>query len=295
MNCDVSDAKGLFSHVFDTFVRTNWNDPNSRLHQAIRYCLEGEGKRVRALLSMLVCESYGKNMRHALSSAVAVEMVHAYSLAHDDLPCMDNDSLRRGKPALHIAFDECTALLAGDAILTDAMRVIVDEQFLPDAVFVPMSNRARLIKELASAAGGNGMVFGQDQDMFWTGRENVNLPTLETIHRLKTGAMIGAACAMGAISAEAGEEHVLKWREFGSLVGLAFQAIDDALDAHGSIGKTPNKDLEQKKMTYMALFARDDVLKMAREKTLAAVNLIPGNIRANRLIQFIDALLSRQI
>lgn len=289
-----SDMIGLFSHVFRNFIGINWPDQNSRLHQAIRYCLDGEGKRVRANFVLLVCESYGHECRQALSSAVAVEMVHAYSLAHDDLPCMDNDDFRRGRPSLHRAFDECTALLAGDAILTDSMRVLVDDEFFPDAAFVVPSDRIKLVRELTTAAGGMGMVYGQDLDMYWTGRGDYDLRTLETIHRLKTGALIGAACAMGAIAAGAPMDHVKQWREFGVKVGLAFQAIDDAIDGHKATGKTPNKDKNQKKLTYMTLYGAEDVLALARKKTEDAKNLIPGNVSADRLISFVVHLLSRQ-
>ena len=249
---------------------------------------------MRALLAMLVCDSYGKDLRLALSSAVAVEMVHAYSLAHDDLPCMDNDDLRRGRPALHKAFDECTALLAGDAILTDAMRVLVDHDFFPDAAFVRMSDRARLVREMVIGAGGQGMVYGQDQDICWTGKLNSSLGQLESIHKAKTGALMGAAASMGAIAAGASESDVCNWREFGALVGLAFQAMDDVLDDAPATGKTANKDKDQKKLTYMALFAREDVMNIARKHTGDAIDLIPGNVRRDDLINFIEALTSRQ-
>lgn len=289
-----SDNIGLFSHVFQHFVATRWPDRDSRLHQAIQYCLGGDGKRVRANFVLLVCESYGHGSRQAFSSALAVEMVHAYSLAHDDLPCMDNDDFRRGRASLHRAFDECTALLAGDAILTDSMRVLVDEEFFPDAGFVSYSDRVKLVRELTTAAGGQGMVYGQDMDMYWTGRGDYDVRALETIHRLKTGALMGAACAMGAIAAGAPPDHVARWRTFGANVGLAFQAIDDAIDGKKTTGKTPNKDKSQKKLTYMTLFAAEDVLALAAEKTAEAKNLIPGNVSADRLIQFVVHLLSRQ-
>ncbi len=289
-----SETIELFSHVFKNFVGRNWSNRESRLHQAIRYCLSGEGKRIRANFTLLVCESYGRGCRQAFSSALAVEMVHAYSLAHDDLPCMDNDDFRRGRPSLHRAFDECTALLAGDAILTDAMRVLVDDELFPDAAFVAVPDRVKLVRELTAAAGGQGMVYGQDMDMHWTGRGDCDVQTLETIHRLKTGALIGAACAMGAIAVGAPLDHVERWRKFGVSVGLAFQAIDDAIDGNETTGKTPNKDKNQKKLTYMTLFAADDVLALAREKTNEAINLIPGNVSADRLINFVGHLLSRQ-
>jgi len=290
----VDDLRNDFSRVFSDFVNRSWSDSKARLHGAIRYCLEGDGKRTRALLALLICESYGRNPRLAFSSATAVEMVHAYSLAHDDLPCMDDDSMRRGRPSLHVAFDECTALLAGDAILADAFRVLVDEEFFSDAAFISLTDRSRLVRELALASGGHGMVYGQDRDMYWTGRNDFNLETLETIHRNKTGALIGAACAMGAISGGASHSDISAWREIGTLIGIAFQAVDDALDGSTTLGKTPGKDLSQKKLTYMTLFARNQVMDFAREKTESAIALIPSNTRSDRLIEFIGRLLSRQ-
>lgn len=287
-------CRDLFASTFENLLGRQWGDQKSRLHQAIRYCLTGGGKRVRATLSMLVCEAYGKNFRLALSAATAVEMIHAYSLAHDDLPCMDNDDMRRGRPSLHKAFDECTALLAGDAILTDAMRVLVDDEFFPDAAFVGVSDRTRLVRELVLAAGGQGMVYGQDQDIFWTSKSDFTLQDLEGIHRAKTGALMGSAAAMGAITAGALESDVVKWRQFGILIGLAFQAMDDVLDDAPTTGKTANKDKEQNKLTYMTLFAREEVQDIARRHTRDAINLIPSNVRRDDLIELVDSLLARR-
>ena len=290
----IEPINALFSRSFDNFLDSQWRDGESRLHHAIKYCLSGGGKRVRASLAMLVCSAYEKNPRLALSSAAAVEMVHAYSLAHDDLPCMDDDDMRRGRPSLHRAFDECTALLAGDAILTDAMRLLVDDDFFPDASLVRVSDRVRLVRELSSAAGGFGMVYGQEKDIFWTARSKFSLGDLELIHRAKTGALMGAAAAMGAISAGATDESVQIWREFGVLLGLSFQAIDDALDASAATGKTPNKDQQQKKLTYMTLFERDKVIEIAKSHSTTAIQLIPGNVRRDELINFIGTLVSRE-
>jgi geranylgeranyl diphosphate synthase, type II len=287
-------SKEMFANTYSNFLQKNWTDTNSRLHQSIRYCLEGGGKRVRALLSMLVSEAYGRDPRVALSAAVAVEMVHAYSLAHDDLPCMDNDDMRRGRPSLHKAFDDCTALLAGDAILTDAFRVLVDEDFFADTSLVRVGDRLKLVQELVVAAGSQGMVYGQDKDIFWTAKNNFNLDDLESIHRSKTGALIGAATAMGAISAGAPTADIRAWREFGVLIGLAFQAIDDALDDADSTGKTANKDKNQNKLTYMRLFTRDEVIGLARRHTDLAITFIPSYVKQDELIGFIGSLIARR-
>ena len=294
MNALINKHLGLFSHVYLEFVSKAWPDTNSRLHKAIIYCLQGEGKRVRGLLSMLVCSAYGRDPRQALSAAVAVEMLHAYSLAHDDLPCMDDDSYRRGRPSLHKAFDEATALLAGDAILTDAMRVLSDDSFFPDSGLVSATQRLKMIRELSLAAGGHGMVYGQDFDLFWTGREHYSDQVLDLIHRHKTGALLGASCAMGALSGGASDTDAQTWREIGTLIGVAFQAIDDTLDSEAEIGKTPGKDKIQKKLTYMSLHSASEIHDIAKKLTDKAIHLIPGNVSANELIQFTRELVFRR-
>lgn len=283
----------LFRLTFGNFLSSAWQFQESRLHQAIHYCLEGEGKRVRGLMCMLTCDAFGKDPRRALSSATAVEMIHAYSLAHDDLPCMDNDDWRRGKPSLHKAFDQATALLAGDAILTDAMRVLADADFYPYGGSISDSEKIKLVGELALAAGGQGMVYGQDLDMYWTGKGSCDVATLDRIHAGKTGAMMGAACSMGAISAGASPGQVLAMRKFGILVGLAFQAIDDVLDALAVTGKSAGKDKAQGKLTYLGLFSEQEVRTKARNMTLEAQKGLPPGIKSGELVRFVEELVFR--
>ena len=283
----------LFKLTFGNFLSSAWQLRESRLHQAIRYCLEGDGKRVRGLMCMLTCEAFGKDPRLALSSATAVEMIHAYSLAHDDLPCMDNDDWRRGKPSLHKAFDQATALLAGDAILTDGIRVLADADFYPFGHLVGDSDKIKLVGELTLAAGGQGMVCGQDLDMYWTGKGSCDLATLDRIHAGKTGALMGAACSMGAISAGASPDQVLAMRKFGISVGLAFQAIDDLLDAASVTGKSAGKDKSQGKLTYLALFSEEDIRTKARNITSEAQKGLPAGIDSEKLVRFVEELVFR--
>lgn len=283
----------IFSDAFKPWLETTWPIEDSRLHNAIKYCLSGDGKRVRALIAMMVCESYGKDPKVALPAAIAVEMVHAYSLAHDDLPCMDDDDTRRGRPSLHKAFDESTALLAGDAILTDAFRVLSDPSFFPVHGVMTSEQRLCCVAELSLAAGGQGMVFGQDEDMYWTGRGQYDLKTLERIHRGKTGALLGACAAMGAIVGGATNREVADWREFGILVGLAFQAVDDLLDEADNTGKSVGKDRQQGKLTFLSLFTNDEVLNLAKGYTDAAVARVPDKERAQKLIEFSQKLIFR--
>jgi geranylgeranyl diphosphate synthase type II len=284
----------LFAASFTGFLENSWPDQSSRLHQAIHYCLSGDGKRVRALLAMMVCESYGKDPQLALTAAIAVEMIHAYSLVHDDLPCMDNDDWRRGRPSLHKAFDDATALLAGDAILTDAMRVLVDAEFNPHVSALNDHQRLLNVRELTRAAGSYGMVYGQDQDMLWTGRGRYTAETLEKIHIGKTGGLIGASCAMGAVAAGVSESEIECWRKFGVFVGLAFQAIDDTLDDTDKTGKTKGKDAVQGKLTFLSLYANDEVLNLARAYTDKAIAVIPQGIRADSIVDFAKDLVFRR-
>lgn len=283
----------LFTSVYQPWVEKTWATENSRLHNAIRYCLSGEGKRVRATISMMVCEAYGKDPRFALPAAVSTEMIHAYSLAHDDLPCMDDDDLRRGRASLHKAFDEATALLAGDAILTDSFRVLSDADFFPSEFKLTIEQRLKSVTELSLAAGGQGMVLGQDEDMFWTGRGHYDLKTLERIHRGKTGALLGASASMGAIAAGAPDSSIPQWREFGVMIGLAFQALDDLLDESNSTGKSKGKDKAQGKLTFLAQYTNDEVLSLAKSYTQTAIALIPDKDRARYLIEFVEKLVFR--
>ena len=294
MDPRLSSHLSLFNLSYQHFIATTWLDRESRLHQAIRYCLEGEGKRVRAMLAMLTCDAFEKEPRRALSAATAVEMVHAYSLAHDDLPCMDNDDWRRGRPSLHKAFDEATALLAGDAILTDAMRVLADDDFYAESSHISDQARLQLVRELALAAGGHGMVFGQDLDMLWTGKGLCERLMLDRIHRGKTGALVGAACSMGAVAAGASRDEITALRQFGVCIGLAFQAIDDTLDLTAATGKSVGKDQAQGKLTYLSLYRSEDVVAMAREWTEKAQGVLPRGLKSEALIRFAEELVFRK-
>ncbi|MBE5314075.1 MAG: polyprenyl synthetase family protein [Xanthomonadales bacterium] len=223
-------------------------DEPRRLHEAMRYACLGGGKRVRPLLvyaSGLSCGASEPDLDHA---AAAVEFIHAYSLVHDDLPAMDDDSLRRGRPTVHIAFDEATAILAGDALQTLAFEVLAQAPL--DA-----ATRVELLATLARASGAAGMCGGQALDLAVTGGDQT-LPQLQRMHALKTGALIRAAVRMGALcaGAEAATQSTLD--DYAAALGLAFQIRDDLLDIEGSaeaLGKTPGKDAEQGKPTYPAL------------------------------------------
>ncbi len=236
-------------------------DCPQRLSDAMAYSLLAGGKRLRPLLVLLGCEACDGDAEAALPAACAIEMVHTYSLIHDDLPAMDDDLLRRGRPTCHIEFDEATAILAGDGLLTLAFELLADG-------IHPAKSAVECCKVLASAAGYCGMVGGQMADL---NAENAGLQTLEqleAIHHRKTGRLLTAALTMGGIVAQASEEQLKALRKYGECFGLAFQITDDLLDVVGDrvkMGKAVGKDSEHGKLTYPSLIGEVESRTKARE------------------------------
>jgi farnesyl diphosphate synthase len=223
-----------------------------RLAQAMRHAVLGGGKRLRPLLVHAAGHAFGAPVEATDAPATAVELVHAFSLVHDDLPAMDDDALRRGRPTVHVAFDEATAILAGDALQALAFAVLAQAP-------LPAEARVALVRELASASGVDGMCAGQALDMQATGR-TLALPELEALHSLKTGALIRAAIRMGAIAAGAPEAVRGSLDCYAAALGLAFQIRDDVLDVEGDdaqLGKTAGKDAAQGKNTYPGLLGME--------------------------------------
>ena len=233
----------------------------ARLHEAMRYAALGGGKRVRPLLSFAAGEVTGAARERLEVAASAVELIHAYSLVHDDLPCMDDDVLRRGKPTVHVEYDEATALLVGDALQTLAFQLLAEHRLADEP-----NAQLEMVKLLAIAAGSRGMAGGQQIDLESTG-ETLALPELEFMHIHKTGALIRAAVLVGAACGKPLDERERAGLDrYAKAVGLAFQVVDDLLDYEGStatLGKTAGKDSRQGKPTYMS------VLGVARAKALA--------------------------
>jgi farnesyl diphosphate synthase len=224
----------------------------ARLHAAMRHASLGGGKRLRPLLVYATGQALGAEDETLDAAAAAVELIHAYSLVHDDLPAMDDDALRRGRPTVHIAYDEATAILAGDALQALAFEVLADAPVEPEL-------RVELLRCLARAGGAAGMCGGQAMDLAVTGGGQ-SLVSLQRMHRLKTGALIGASVELGARIGRASAGRLAGLGEFAEALGLAFQIRDDLLDVEGSaeeIGKTPGKDAEQGKPTYPALLGID--------------------------------------
>lgn len=246
----------------------------SMVQQAMVYSLQAGGKRVRPVLCMLAAEAVCARAEQALSCAVALEFIHTYSLIHDDLPAMDDDDLRRGKPTNHKVFGEGLAILAGDGLLTEAFGVLARDASLPH------ERRVEAIRVLAESAGWRGMVGGQSLDLEGeeltrSGKPYV-LSHLQLIHRLKTGALLRASLELGAIAAGASEEQRHTLREAGDAMGLAFQIQDDILDATSTdeqMGKRVGKDAGKGKITYPSLLGLDASVKALKEATERAVML----------------------
>jgi geranylgeranyl diphosphate synthase type II len=250
------------------------SDAPARLVQAMDYSLSAGGKRLRPMLVFCGCEAVGGDAENAMPAAAAFEMIHTYSLIHDDLPSMDDDDLRRGKPTCHKAFDEATAILAGDAMCTYAFQAIL--QGVKDAT------KARdAAKELAIAAGLEGMVGGQVADLEGEGTKP-DIEQLQYIHRRKTGALITSAVVCGGILGGADETQLKALRAYGENVGLAFQVIDDILDETATaeeLGKSPGKDSAAGKQTYPALMGLEKARDYADElvqRALQEIDILQG-------------------
>lgn len=242
-----------------------------RLHAAMRYSLLGGGKRVRPLLVMAAGNLGGAVDSALIRSAAAVEMIHAYSLIHDDLPCMDDDVLRRGKPTCHVEFDEATALLAGDALQTQAFVVLADP-----AAGLLASRQVTMLKLLADASGAAGMAGGQAIDLASVGLQ-ISLPELEYMHILKTGALIRVSVLLGGHCAGLEEDQLLSLDRYAKAIGLGFQVVDDILDATAdtaTLGKTAGKDAANDKPTYVTLLGLDAAREMANDLHQQALQAI---------------------
>jgi geranylgeranyl diphosphate synthase type II len=233
----------------------------SRLTQAMRYSLMGGGKRLRPVLALMAAEACGADPVVALPGACALEMIHTYSLVHDDLPAMDDDDLRRGRPTCHKAFDEATAILAGDGLLTLAFEIVARD-------VTPAEAAAASVRLLAEAAGPAGMVGGQMADLQAQGRTDGTPHLLEAIHRRKTGALLRAALGLGGIAAGADAAQRQALDTYGRAVGLAFQIVDDLLDVQGDetkLGKRVGKDSGLGKWTYPGFLGIEGSRRKARQ------------------------------
>ena len=240
-----------------------WIDPHApaNLGQAMRYAVLGAGKRLRPLLVLAACEAVGGPLAQALRAACAVELIHAYSLVHDDMPCMDNDVLRRGKPTVHVQFGQAQALLAGDALQALAFELLV-----PDNAALPASVQVQWCRLLAAAAGSQGMAGGQAIDLASVGQP-LSEAQLRHMHRLKTGALLQCSVDMGAACGTVDAAARAALSQYGSALGLAFQVVDDILDVtqdSATLGKTAGKDAASDKPTYVSLLGLEQAMAYAQ-------------------------------
>lgn len=289
MNFDIetylSRKRNLVNFYLDELYN-NKQDSSHSLIKSIRYSLTSDGKRLRPILCMASCELFSGEYQKVVGVASAIEMIHTYSLIHDDLPSMDNDDVRRGKPTNHIEFGESTAILAGDALLADAFSLITNE-----LVFNGCNPEISLkvISILSNSIGSKGMVLGQAMDLFFEGKENIDVETLSKIHFLKTGALIEASIMIGAHLGGANEDELELLRNFSRKIGLSFQISDDILDITGSkdFGKQTGSDAKKNKQTFASVLGIDrskDLVKSLTEEALRELDKLDKKINPIREI-----------
>lgn len=265
-------------------------EPMASLYDAMEYSLLAGGKRIRPLLTLETCRLCGGDVEKALPFACAVEMIHTYSLIHDDLPCMDDDDLRRGRPTNHKVYGEATAILAGDGLLTAAFESALEAKGLTAEQVVAAASC------LAQAAGGRGMVGGQALDMAAEGRA-VTARDVEQLQKLKTGALLSAAAEMGCIVAGGGEADQAAVRKYAYKIGLAFQIRDDMLDVTSdeqTLGKPIGSDADNEKTTFVTLRGLEDCETMVRTLTEEAIAALAGFRDAGFLTYLAEALAGRE-
>ena len=267
---NMTEYKSLIDAELDDYF-TPAGLPYDGLLESMRYSLTAGGKRIRPILVLEFCRISGGDVQKALPVACAIEMLHTYSLIHDDLPCMDNDDLRRGKPTNHVVYGECTAVLAGDALQAEAFGTILRSELSADA-------RANCAEILADAVGSDGMCAGQFLDM--AGENKVlSEEDLNEINSRKTGALLIAACKMGVAAAGGSDEQLEAAALFGAAIGAAFQIRDDILDVistNEALGKPVGSDAQENKNTYMALYGEERCMEMIRRLTESAKSALSG-------------------
>jgi geranylgeranyl diphosphate synthase, type II len=261
---------------------------SSKLVNAMKYSLMAGGKRIRPILCIATAETVGGKSQDVIRAACALEMIHTYSLIHDDLPAMDNDKIRRGRPTCHVAFDEATAILAGDALLTLAFEVLSSMEFIQENCVLNWMN---VIHAVSRAAGYNGMIEGQMQDMAGEGHL-LSLEDLENMHALKTGALIETSVAVGAILGNGNLDQIQQLKTYAKNIGLAFQVTDDLLDVEGDpsvMGKDVGSDRARSKSTYPALLGIEQSKQFAKKlvnNALKALDCFDNKAHTLRTIAF---------
>lgn len=285
----IDQHRPLIEEHLDALIPAN-DVPQKQLFQAARYSLMGSGKRIRPILTLATASVVGRNLEAAIIPACSLELIHTYSLIHDDLPCMDNDDYRRGKPTLHKVYPESHALLAGDYLLTLAFETLAHAPHLSE------TQKIQLIKILGQHAGGHGMIGGQVLDLEASHRQ-IDLESLRLIHRCKTGALLTASIEFGGIVANVSSPEMQVLKMFGEEIGLAFQIIDDVLDVTSSQekhGKAVASDLINDKSTFVSLLGVEQSEAIAQSLYLSAIEKLrslPYN--TDLLIELAETLVKR--
>ena len=273
MNKKIEEFSQLIEENLYKYFNTYF-DEYKILFDSMEYSVKNGGKRVRPLLTMLFCDACGGDPLKAVQLAVAVEYIHTYSLIHDDLPCMDDDDYRRGKPSNHKVYGEAMALLAGDGLLTAAFERIATWS---RAGLIDSDVAINALSELSAYAGSRGMIGGQVIDIQNEDNKDIKLETLMMLDNLKTGALIEAACSLGCIAARANDDNIQAAKEFASNIGLAFQIKDDILDVTSSfekLGKAIGSDMENGKTTYVTLLGVEECQKLVDKLTDEALKAL---------------------
>ena len=282
----VEDYRLKIEAALEQCFRLPENLPQAGLAEAMRYSLLAGGKRIRPMLVLEFCRIAGGDMEMAMPVACAIEMLHTYSLIHDDLPCMDNDELRRGKPTNHVVYGECTATLAGDTLQAEAFGTILRSD-------LPAERRAACAGILADAVGLDGMCCGQYLDMIWEGRD-LTEQELTDINSRKTGALLAAACQMGVAAAGGSQRMLDSAGHFGAALGMAFQIRDDMLDVLSTeeeLGKPIGSDVQEHKNTYMVLLGKDGCEKTVQKITKFAKDILKEGFKDTAFLEELaDAL-----
>lgn len=290
LNFFLDHQRGLIEKQLDALVPQT-SAPFFHLLEAARYSTLGKGKRIRPLFALIVCQAFGGDELSALIPACAIELIHTYSMIHDDLPCMDNDDFRRGMPTLHKAYNEPLALLAGDYLLTRAFEVISSAEGVTD------QQKVKLIHVLAQRSGAQGMIGGQVMDIE-SSLKSIDLESLQLLHRLKTGALLSAAIEFGGILGEANHSQIQILQHFGQEIGLAFQIHDDILDVtHSDLkhGKSTGSDVLNHKTTFATLLGIDKSREVAHTLLTSALDKLKSlTVDTSMLEEFTKSILAKK-
>ena len=283
-----------YIEMIDVFLENSLNEiesPENTIVESMKYSLLSGGKRVRGVLTLGFVNMLGGDVKGAVPLAAAVEMIHCYSLIHDDLPCMDDDDMRRGKPSCHIKYGEATALLAGDALLTYAFNLVAEANYNSDI-------KIEMIKELSKSSGYNGMIAGQAIDLYYENK-NIDIKILNKMHNKKTGELIKLSCLLGVLATTNKNEDKTNAVEFGQKLGLTFQIIDDILDVIGDenkLGKPVGSDNENQKSTYVGFMGLKEAKDEANKLSSECKGILNGfyDVNSKFLCNFTDNLLERE-